>query len=168
MSYTLTETRTFTITHARYVASKIAADLQLVHSYHGRPSEQDITEYAEEAALLLAARYLKSVEYGFRRDGLTVFALKYTARSDGSLVADDAPGRAYADIKDSDTFYSYLEYSDSYWKLGEAERARVKASLPVNRTGADAPQASPYGYWEQNRTYSANGEGVVRNVFRMP
>lgn len=167
MSYTITETRTFTITHARYVASKIAADLELVHAYHRRPSLQDITEYAEEAALLLAARYLKSVEYGFRRDGLTIFALKYIGRSDGTLVGDDASGRVYAEVKETDTFYSYLEYSDSFGKLSEVERERFKATLPVKRSGATPPQASPHGSWEQNRTYSTNGEGVVRTVFRI-
>lgn len=166
MSYTLTETRSFTITHARYVASKIAADLELVHAYHGRPSEQRVTEFAEEAALILAARYLKSLEYGFRRDGRTVFALKYAARSDGTLAADDAPGRVYADVKASDTFYSYLEYNDSFWRLSQAERDRFEATLPFKRGGADAPQASSSGYWEQTRTYSSNGEGVIRHIFR--
>jgi hypothetical protein len=39
MSTTLTQTRTFTIGHARYVASKIAADLDLLRAYHGKPSE---------------------------------------------------------------------------------------------------------------------------------
>ncbi|HEX3860147.1 MAG TPA: hypothetical protein VHY35_00465 [Stellaceae bacterium] len=37
MSTTLTQTRTFTISHARYVASKIAADLDLLRAYHGKP-----------------------------------------------------------------------------------------------------------------------------------
>ena len=93
MTTTFTRTRTFTITDARYIASKIAADLDLLRAYcGGRPSESLVSNLAIEAALLLDARYLKSVEYGFRRNGVTVLALKYVTRSDGTLTSDDRPG----------------------------------------------------------------------------
>ena len=167
MSTTLTQTRTFTISHARYVASKIAADLDLLRAYHGKPPEQHVTDLAEEAALLLAARYLKSVEYGFRRNGLTVLALKYVARSDGTLTSDDRPGRVHAEANlVGATWYSFLEYNETFLKLPQGDRDRFEATLPIQRPGAPAPQAGIDGYWEQTRTYSSNGEGVLRHVFR--
>jgi len=166
ISSTGTNERTFSITDARKVASKIAADLDLFRIYHGRPSAQEVTNFAEEAALLLAARYLKSIEYGFRRNGRTVIALKYIARSDGTLTADDRPGRVYIEVDVSDAvWYSYLEHSDSFFKRDQAERDRFTATLPVQRTSASAPQRGN-GYWEQTRIYSSNREGVVRHVFR--
>lgn len=167
MTTTLTETRTFTISHARYVASKIAADLDLLRAYHGRPSEQHVTDLAEEAALVLAARYLKSVEYGFRRNGVTILALKFVARSDGSLTSDDRPGRVHAEADlEGSTWYSFLDYSAAFLNLPQADRDRFEATLPIQRTGGPAPQAGSDGYWEQTRTYSSNGEGVLRHVFR--
>jgi hypothetical protein len=167
MSTTLTQTRTFTISHARYVASKIAADLDLLRAYHGKPSEQHVTDLAEEASLLLAARYLRSVEYGFRRNGLTVLALKYVARSDGTLTSDDRPGRVHAEANlVGATWYSFLEYNETFLKLPQGDRDRFEATLPIQRPGAPAPQAGIDGYWEQTRTYSTNGEGVFRHVFR--
>ena len=167
MTSTFTESRTFTITHARYVASKIAADLDLLRVYHGRPSEQHATDLAEEAALLLAARCLKSVEYGFRRNGVTVLALKYVARSDGTLTSDDRPGRVFAETNVSDAvWYSFLDYNDAFWQLPQVERERFEATLPVQRANGPAPQGGSNGYWEQTRTYSSNGEGVLRHMFR--
>jgi len=166
MTSTLTTNRTFTITNARYVASKIAADLDLLRAYHGRPSEQEITDYAVEIAMLLAARYLASMEYGFSRNGVSILALKYIARSDGTLIVDDRPGRVYAEINTVDaSWYSYRIYDDNFWKLDAAARARFEAELPVQRVDAPEPRAGN-GYWEQNRTYSSNGEGVMRHVFR--
>jgi len=68
MSLTLTQTRTWTITQARHVTSKIATDLDLLRTHYGKPSADKVSDFAEEAALLLAARYLGWVEYGFKRD----------------------------------------------------------------------------------------------------
>ena len=64
MTSTFTESRTFTITHARYVASKIAADLDLLRVYHGRPSEQHATDLAEEVSQVGRIRFPPQ-----RRDG---------------------------------------------------------------------------------------------------
>jgi hypothetical protein len=167
MTLTITQTRTFTITNARYVASKIAADLDLLRVYHNQPTQQHITELAEEAALWLAARYLKCVEYGFRRDNVTVLGLKYTAQSDGSLATDDRPGRVYSEIDVSNAaWYSFLEYNSAFMALSSVEATKFKATLPFLRVEAPSPQAGAKGYWEQSRTYSSNGEGVVRHVFK--
>lgn len=166
MSYSITETRTFTISHARYVTSKIAADLDLMRAYYGRPSADDITRYAEEAAILLNGRYLQSVEYGFKREGKAIFSLKYVARSDGTLQTDDRPGRVPFGLNVTGAgWYSYLSYSDSFFRLNSEQQAKITASLPVSRSDGPSPETGN-GYWEQTRCYSSNGEGVVRNIFR--
>lgn len=166
MSLSITQTRTWTITQARYVTSKIAADLDLMRIHYGQPSREKVTDFAEEAALLLAARYLGWVEYGFKRDGMRVIALKYEARTDGSLAVDDRPGRVPAGLDLASTsWYSYLDYSSSFYRLSADERQRFKETLPIRRGFADPPGTAA-GYWEYNRTYASNGEGVLRQVFR--
>ena len=40
MSYSYTTTETFTRTHARYIASKIAADLRKLQLYYDRPKAE--------------------------------------------------------------------------------------------------------------------------------
>jgi Bacterial HORMA domain family 1 len=166
MSLSITQTRTWTITQARYVTSKIAADLELVRTHYARPSVEKITDYAEEAAQLLAERYLGWVEYGFKRNGLRVFALKYEARCDGTLSVDDRPGRVPAGLSLTGAiWYSYLDYSSNYYALTDKQRQRLKEILPVQRGYGAEPEMGS-GYWEYNRTYSSNGEGVRRQVFR--
>lgn len=166
MTQTLTQTSTFTITQARYVTSKIAADLDLMRIYYGEPSAERVSAFAEEAALLLAWRYLGSVEYGMKRDGKVIFSLKYFARSDGSLQVDDRPGRVPPSLNLAGaTFYSYLTYSPAFLALSAADQRAVEAALPLQRSGGSEPVTGA-GYWEVSRSYSKSGEGVVRHVFR--
>ena len=166
MSATATQSQTWTITQARYVTSKIAADLDLVRSYYGRPSAQQVSEYAEEAAQLLNKRYLATVEYGFKRDGKVVFSLKYEAKSDGTLLTDDRPGKVPSGLNLSDTvFYSWLTYSSAWRTLDEASRTSFESNLPIQRTTGSEP-VTGLGYWEDSRSYSKNGDGVSRKVFK--
>src|SRR3954470_20176138 len=166
MSATATQSQTWTITQARYVTSKIAADLDLVRSHYGRLSAHAVNDYAEEEPQLLSKKYLATVEYGFKRDGKVAFSLKYEAKSDGTLLADDRPGKVPSNLSLSNTeFYSWLTYSSAWYALDEASKASFKSKLPIQRTTGNEPQTG-LGYWEENRSYSKNGEGVSRKVFK--
>ena len=68
-SYTITEAQTFTVTHARHMAAKVAADLKRMQRLYGEPSDADIQEYEAEVITLLKDGYLGAVWYGFRRNG---------------------------------------------------------------------------------------------------
>ena len=167
---TYTTSSSFTITHARYVTSKIAADLrQLRLLYNGRPSETEIDNYAEEAALLLRDGYLERVDYGFKRKSAFgeewVLLLRYVVRN--GEIADDNSGRVPPGVAlGSDTyFHSYLTYTGTFLNLPMTDRDRVKARLPIKRTpGGEAGFAT--GTWTGGRTYASNQRGVDRAVFR--
>ena len=49
-SFTTTETNAFTITHANYLASKVAADLKRMQRFYGSPSNAMIEKYKKEIA----------------------------------------------------------------------------------------------------------------------
>ena len=166
---TFTTTSAFTITHARYVTSKIAADLrQLRLLYNGRLAEADIANYAEEAALLLRDGYLERVDYGFKRntaDGSEwLLLLRYVVRAGD--IADDHSGRIPPGVGLGNAyFHSYLTYTSKFFGLFQADRDRLKASLPITRTaGGEAGFAT--GTWGGDRAYSSNKRGVDRSVFR--
>ena len=96
MSYsgTITDTTTFTITHARHMAAKVAADLKRMQRFYGRPFDSDITSYESEIVEMLKAGYLGTVTYGFKRDGDWIEpGLRYTARELAGDAANDDPGR---------------------------------------------------------------------------
>jgi hypothetical protein len=166
MTTTHTFSETFTRSNARYVASKVAADLRLLQRFYGRPADIEIDAYTGELVELLLGGYVQRITYGFKRGSSWVVALRYQAHLDGTLNADDRAGRVIPGIDITGAgFYSYLVYPYTWTLLDSAERARIKARLPVQRTGADEP-SSNNGAWVQDRSYSAVGSGVRRASFR--
>ena len=162
---TFTTTAAFTRTHARYIGSKVAADLRRMRAFYGKPSTQKIDDYYKEFTELLAAGFLGSVEYGFKRNGQRIVSLKWDIQI-GSSYNDDRSGRVPggADIAGAEWF-SFLFYSDSWTKLNLAQREAFKSKLPIKRTEGSAP-VDGAGYWEHTKTYSSNGVGALRRQFR--
>ena len=68
-TYTTSTTASFTMTHAKYLSSKVAADLKRMQRFYGSPSDAWIADYEAELASLLKHGYLASVTYGYKRDG---------------------------------------------------------------------------------------------------
>lgn len=166
-TYTMSETTTFTVTHARYIAAKVATDLKRMQRFYGKPSDIGINDYEDEVIELLKAGYLETVAYGFRRNSNWIEpTLKYTARELASASAnDDDPGRIRpgANIQGA-TFYSYLTYSLAWNNLSEMEKDDFKRSLPFQRSGAPEPSVS--GYFSTDLVYSAGGRALDRAIVR--
>jgi hypothetical protein len=167
MTYSYSETTTFTVTHARHMAAKVAADLKRMQRLYGAPDDLWITRYENEIIAMLNAGYLGDVTYGFKRNGLWITpTLRYTASElSGATATDDDPGkiRPGADTMGA-TFYSFLTYSATWDELSSGQRERFKNGLPFQRTSADAPGID--GYLESDRTYSAGGRALNRTSVR--
>ncbi|MBB4818692.1 hypothetical protein HNP29_002069 [Pseudomonas alcaligenes] len=165
-SFTVAETQTFTVTHARHMAAKVATDLRRMQRFYGYPSDTWIEEYEAELVVLLKAGYLGEVTYGFKRgDNWIEPSLRYTA---GDLLGggtDDDPGRVRQgrDISGA-SFYSYLTYSAKYQNASSADKESSLKDLPFERGGASAPGIS--GYLESDKTYSAGGRALNRASVR--
>lgn len=162
-----TESITFTITHARHMAAKVATDLKRLQRFYGRPSDVDIANYEAEVIELLKEGYLGTVAYGFHRDGDWIEpTLKYSARDlAGGSASDDDPGRIRPgrDVTGA-SFYSYLTYSSTWDRLSESEKNSVKSRLPFIRKGAAEPGVN--GYLSNDRTYSSGGRALDRASVR--
>jgi hypothetical protein len=164
---TSTSTSSFTVTNARYLSSKVAGDLRQLQRLYGVPSDAMIADYLVELTVLLAGRYLQSVEYGFQRNGKWILTLSYSVSPDGTLVTDSRSGGVYpsADV-DGATFYSYLCHTRAWLDLSEAQRDAIEDIIPIKRSPSDAPGAEG-GYWvESDRSYASGGVGVVRRTYR--
>ena len=165
-SFTFTESHSFTITHAKKIAVKVATDLKRIQRFYGQPSDTSITYYEVEIVQMLKAGYIKKVSYGFQKDGKWIEpSLHFEANDLGGLTSDDDPGRIRpgADISGA-SFYSYLIYSSEWWKLTEEQRAAFREGLPIKRGGADEPGIN--GYLSQDKTYSAGGKSVIRSTVK--
>lgn len=166
-SYSLSESATFTVTHARNMAAKVATDLKRMQRFYGFPSDSEIAEYEAEATAFLKAGYLGTVTYGFRRAGNWIEpTLRYTARDlSGASANDDDPGRVRANANIAGaTFYSYLTYSPAWNQLPETEKEAFRKELPFRRGGATEPGIT--GYLSVDRTYSSGDRALDRACVR--
>lgn len=166
-SFSVSESRTFTVTDARNMATKMSTDLKRMQRFYGAPSDQSIANYEEEVVELLKAGYLGTLTIGFRRDDSWIVpTLRYTARDlAGASVNDDDPGgiKPGADIAGA-TFYNYLTYSPAWDALTPEEKEKFKQRVPVSRTPAEEPSVD--GYMERDRVYSSGGRAVDRASLR--
>jgi len=166
-SFAFSESNTFTVTHARYMASKIATDLKRIQRFYGAPSDDAIARYENEITDLLKANLVETVTYGFKRDGTWIEpTLRYTARElNGASSSDDDPGRILpgADVR-SASFSSFLIFSTAWDQLSGPEREAISNKLPFKRVTADEPAVS--GYLSRDLTYSSGGRAMERAILR--
>ncbi len=166
-SYSYTESTTFTVTHARHMAAKVATDLKRMQRLYGSPSDARIAQFEAEATDLIKAGYLGTVTYGFQRDGNWIEpTVRYTARDLAGISAnDDDPGRVHPGANVSAAiFKSYLTYSAAWNQLSSAQQAVFEATLPFSRSGSAEPGLA--GYLATDKTYSSGGRALDRATLR--
>lgn len=162
-TYTTTDSKTFTVTHALHIAIKIGTDLKRMQRFYGEPDDNRIKNYEREVVALLKEDYLDRIEYGFKTDGgVWRIALKYEARYGGVLITDDDPGnvRPSVDITGC-RFHSFLVTNYRWTFLSQEEQERVYKDAGVNFRRTEGSE--PWGNWIVDRTYSAGGRGVQRS-----
>jgi hypothetical protein len=166
-SFSVSKSESFTVTHARQMAAKVATDLKRMQRFYGSPCDTDIIGYESEVIEFLKKGYLGAVTYGYRRDGNWIEpTLRYTARDlAGAAANDDDPGklRPGANVVGAE-FHSYMTYSAAYHELSETERESFRKTLPFTRGGAPEPGIN--GYLSSDRTYSSGGRALDRATVR--
>ncbi len=167
-SYTVADTISFTRTHARHIAAKVATDLKRMQRFYDEPPDAWIDAFEAEAIEFLKEGLLDTVVYGFRRNSNWIEpTLFYTARDLMSLTAnDDDPGRIRPGAQVSGgSFDSYLTYDSSAWnKLTWTQQEEFAKRLPFQRIVGAEPGIN--GYWSQDLTYSAGGRALDRASLR--
>lgn len=165
MTGTMTASTTFTITDARYVASKLGADLGYLKAVYGRPVQTKIDGYVEEVAQLLKASYLDTVDYGFMdSNGVWKLRLRYRATVGGQLI-DAGPGGIRTTISTTSlSFHSFLRFSNSWLILPRPQQEAFEKTLPFIRTFGDEPRAGN-GTTTTGTGYGRNGTGLSRDLY---
>lgn len=168
MSFTMTRTvsESFTLTHAKYLASKVTADMLRCLQNYGRPARDDINNYGTELALMLRDSYVEAYEFGFSQDGQRLLSWRYLVDSSGISAADDRPGRIISGIAIANTsWFNQMTYSSAWGALSQSERERIRTELPIQRVTKDGPKDG-LGYWTSDVFYSASGVSLGRRTFR--
>ncbi|MBV2128935.1 hypothetical protein [Arsukibacterium indicum] len=166
-SFTQSYSQTFTVTHAKHLASKVAADLKRIQRfYQNGPTDLQIEKFEQELVLLLKHGYLESVKYGFQRNGQWIEpSLFYTASEISSGSIDDDPGKVRPNRDTSGAvFRSFLTYTSKWHALSTQQQDDFDNQSPIRRVGAPVPTIN--GYLESDRNYSSGGCSLNRSSVR--
>ena len=164
-SYTTTETKTFTITHAKHIAAKVATDLKRMQRFYGRPDNLAIDNFESEVIELLKHGYLKKVSYGFQKNEKWIEPTLIYEANELNITANDDPGKVRPGKNiEGAVFCSFLEYSNTWYSLSEKEKEEFDESLPMQRGTGKTPGIS--GYLDNDRTYSSGGRALSRSSVR--
>lgn len=167
-SYTHTEAKTFTVTHARHLAAKVATDLKRMQRFYGSPSDTYIANLEGELTELLKCGGVDYVLYGFKKNGAWIEpSLRYDAKDLAEGGLDDDPGRVLPGKNvEGGSFHSYLVHSTIWYQLSEKDRQDIASRVPIQRTGAAEPTAGGGLYFADDRTYSSGGRALARSTLR--
>jgi hypothetical protein len=166
MSYSYTITESFTLTHARRLAAKVAADMHQCQRFYGIPTDAQIENYQQELTILLHGGYIQSYEFGFQTENeRRVVSWSYTVGPSGDLE-DGRSGGLYPSVDISDAVaFNFLTYSSKWFALSNAEREKIEASYAVRRIDGSPPRDGN-GYWDSSRHYASGGVAITRREFR--
>lgn len=165
MTYSYTRSSTFTRTNVEYLASKLAADLRQMQLFYGRPPDIEINQYIQEAIILLLGGWLKSVSYGYKRNGNWVIALKYETQFGVIKPIDDDSGRVIPGIDISGAvWYSFLLKTHAYSLLPQSKKNEIEQLIPIKRTYGTEPRLNT-GDWRNDKYYSAGGGALQRQIY---
>lgn len=163
-SYTFSDTESFTLTHAKRLASKVAADLKRFQRFYGLPSDLWIDRYERELVELLKRDALSYIVYGFKRNGQwTEAAVRYKALAGGQLDVDDDPGRVRPNLDVAGA--GFTSFRSTSRALSDQEAQEIDEAAGFSRVSGSAPDLES-GYWAEDRTYSAGGRGLGRSSVR--
>ncbi|MBP7720973.1 MAG: hypothetical protein KA155_00400 [Alphaproteobacteria bacterium] len=164
---TRTASESFTLTQAKYLASKVTSDMWRCKQLYNRPTENEINDYGTELALMLRDGYVSSYEFGFQKGGERILSWQYSVDSSGNLnAADDRPGGVISGIDVSAaSFFNQMTWSSKWTQLSQEEKDRVYNNLPFKR-GVGAGPKEGLGYWQEDRSYSSSGVSLTRKTFR--
>ncbi len=162
-TYTESKANTFTISHARYLASKVETDLMRLHRYyypsHNSPTLIEIKDYHDELVLLQKFNFLDEITYGFKLNGVWVKFIKYKATQGDHLITDNDPGGvAYSIISTNAMFSSFLTHNNN-WNSNSDDGKKFLQETPIDRGwGTDCP-----GVGSEQKMYLSGGRGFIRS-----
>ena len=156
----------WTLTNAKYLASKVTTDMWRCRQNYGQPSEADINDYGTELALRLRDGFVSKYEFGFQIENERLLTWRYTVVNGDLTATDDRPGKIPSGVDISKaSFFNQLTSSTKWGSLSADEREQWEAFYPFRRQQKDGPRDGR-GYWQRDLQYSSSGVLMSRETFR--
>ncbi|KAA1144472.1 hypothetical protein D3H66_08610 [Citrobacter portucalensis] len=161
MSYSSTETSTYTATDVEAVMRRITADLVMIAASTGAVTETCARNWAHDIELLAKNGYLNYVDLTLISNGVEKKATRFYVNDSGGL-ANDRPGDARWPRIDGARLRIILNHLDSYDQAAEQKlSSKMKVSWSPSSDDISHSGLTRKG----GREYSSNGYGMQRKDY---
>jgi HORMA domain-containing protein len=169
MSATLSRSATGTTpyTSVVHITRKVQADLLAIGDTYEYFTEKYAQDVIHDVRVFIDEEVIEKVEFVWQKASTNevLDALRYIVINGVAGLADDRPGGIKYDAALASTDFHVRVYYNSRWtRMGESERNSVREGLTL-RWGPAGQLNYSSGRWVEDRTYSMDGKGLVRDRF---
>lgn len=161
MSYSSTETSTYTTTDVEAVMRRITADLVMIASSTGAVTETRAHEWAHDIELLAKNGYLNYVDLTLISNGVEKKATRFYVNESGGL-ANDRPGDARWPRIDGAQLRIILSHLNTY---NEAAKQKLSSKMKIFWSPSSDDTSHSGLTQKSGREYSSNGYGMQRKDY---
>ncbi|AUQ24230.1 hypothetical protein [Dickeya zeae] len=161
MSYSSTETVTYTTTDVEAVMRRMTADLVMIASSTGAITETSAREYAHDIELLAKNGYLNYVDLTLLSNGVEKRATRFYVNDSGNL-ANERPGDARWPKIEGATLRIVINHLNSY---DQAAQQKLESKMKIKWSESSADISHGGLVQKAGREYSSNGYGMQRKDY---
>jgi hypothetical protein len=165
MSYTETQSQTYTIADVGKVMDSFAADLDMNAQSTGLLSRDSVRQYASDVKAMAQSGYLREANIVLHgSSGTVIRAAKYEVIV-GTLAASQRPGNSLWPRTPDGTLTVVVRYTQLWHDLADARKQSFKAGLLIRWTASSTDLGFPTLARSSDRTYTSNGWGVSKSIY---
>lgn len=166
MSFTETESQTYTIADIGKVIDCVAADLDMIQQATGLLSRERVQGYAADVKAMAQKGYLVEANIVLKdASGVEIRAAKYEVAKDASTLTAHRPGNNRWPRTPGGELTVVVRYSQDWWGLTESQRQGFKQTLSTMWSNSNIDLSFPTLSRSADRSYVSNGWGVTKSVF---
>lgn len=161
MTYSSTETSTYTTTDVEAVMRRITADLVMIAASTGAITETSAREYAHDIEILAKSGYLNYVDLTLISNGIEQKATRFYVNESGGL-ANDRPGDARWPKIQGAHLRIVLNHRNTY---DQAAKQKLSGKMKISWSPSSEDISHSGLAQKGGREYSSNGYGMQRKDY---
>jgi hypothetical protein len=166
MSYTESQTISYTTADIGKVIDCFAADLDMTSQSTGLLTRDLVKQYASDVKAMAQSGYLLEANVVLKDSiGEVIRAAKYEVSTDATSLTASRPGNSLWPSTPTGDLSVVVRYSQKWRDLTDTQREAFRRTLSTSWTASSTDLSFPALIRSADRNYVSNGWGVTKTVF---
>jgi len=167
MSFSVTQTESYTIADIAKVIDCVAADLDMMAQSTALMTWETARRSAEDVKLMAQKGYLIDANIVLEdATGTVIRAAKYEVAINATILTAQRPGNNLWPRTPGGQLYVVVRYSQKWRDLTDTQRTAFSKDLKITWSASTTDLSFPSLTRSSDRSYVSNGWGVTKSVFK--